>query len=1302
MNTEIENLLSIFKESLLQDNTEENLEDIYVQLKKIEKKIKPLEEEETTLILFGYYKYVLAKICLESGKFPQKNKKYESHLRNYLNDYEEYSQSVLDCNKDLEENEEIIDPQNYFLVLGETGVGKSSFIKNLTQSREIQVSGGMDSHTSECSIQKNYIDTPGINDTNMSIYETLLIIARFLHTKQIQISNIFIILIQNKQLNQNKILREFSFVYFLYELFGQNINAYEIKFLIKEYNESSYLLNWFEQGLFHKEDEFSQKRQLIFKNKDKAANYFELIMSYHIRVLTFFDKIEPENLKTLKKNRIEKLREQIWSDKYQEDLFYAYKNHIKNQKASLLSKIKEIKKLEAFNRSFDEKQDFQYILLIGPSQVGKSAIIEQLTNQLYLRGSGEYSFTKICSIYRVDHDYITYKFIDTPGFSGNEDNQTTFHNFKIIADFVRRNQINEFKLLIMKDYEKQIRDTNKNILSEFFMFVTQVLDQDISFIDRQYLKLLLNGQDAQFELESFTNKSLFYDKVLQIFRSSQNRQDADRNEFLQYVFFKSNFIADDGQIVKVPQQEDKEQQNKLFKKINEIDQVSVETKVMLKIKQSLAQGIISTVKQFNENFNRTAEKYKNLNDSFTEIEKITANGSASMNQDIFQQFQSIKLNLIKELKTIQFSVLGVIYQEASVNIQNSKYSNQIINDTLKHFLPIQYTPLLFEITDSFPQSVLLSRKQHYYSLFAHQLSKFVDINNNEHVNKLEELAEIKLAQEICYHQNEHQKIIEQNYNNSAKENINKLDKLSKNINLLFGYGISSYKHMAYISIFLKSFNLLPFSTSIIWADLVLAPLRVGIDLYQNYKGYISKKQFALNSTINVSSGSITLSMLFFSASSLAWVALASAGLLVLLGYGFSSIMFTSKLTYDTTIGRALNHIMEDNHPNQQLRYYEIAKLFKKLNLTNYSQVNQKEGYNMFRKLEINQFNSKKQFLLLQQLFKPNQDQNLRDLITNYIVKNYICKQIVQEEEFDQKRDEDNQIYLNRVLQQLQQNIKIIKTYYNKSSLIEKFIYHSEQIQKLIQEKLKQELALKQANILIYSGLELANNEKQLMINYKKQVRIFYESLQNNQTTYSNQVEQSSGAFRLDGRFQILFNSYCNLTELKIEQKLQQPTIKQITKNESQMKFILANNNNQYEQENSIFQKKDNKQLVEQLNMLCMTDKYIVNRYLQKIKETDKPNLTCIAGDEVIEADLEYSLDLHQIIEEQKFKTSNMFINYIKQQLIEKSKNSKKQNEEQQIKSQENIINQLLGDGQEIKKRLQYFYQSVEYLKNYFN
>ncbi|KAL4469891.1 hypothetical protein ABPG72_006531 [Tetrahymena utriculariae] len=1260
----LKEVLKQFKESLSATNKDEGLVQIKERLKAIELQIQALEDDEATLMQYGYYKYKLAKICLDSGKLSDQQKKYENQVKNHEIDYNEYQQNIFNQQysqpqpqpqilepqdqveefkqaynsddyidgkediqsylEDIQDDQFLVEDkqnenvhQNQFLVLGDTGVGKSSFIKKITEEQNLQVSSSKDSHTKQCFIyQKDnriFIDCPGINDN-----------------KKIEI---FIVLIQNDKLNESNTLREFSYTYFLHELFGEKIDYVQVYSLVDEYIKSSYLLNWSDNGLHLKRDELYEKRKKIFENKQKASNYFEYVYNYHIRVRTFFDLEEEENLQNFNKERMNNLKEQIWSDKNEGEEFYEYKGYIKDQKSHLLKKIEDIQKQEIFNSQYEKNKEFQNIVLIGKSQVGKSSLIEQLTKLSGLRGSGDQSKTQVCQIYRVEYNNIIYRFIDTPGFSGTENNQTPFHSFKIIADFLSRNQIKEFKLLFMKDHGRDIRDTVQNVLREFFIFIAYMFDQDVSFIDHTYLSYLLQGH-----YNPILDKTLLKDKILLILRSKSGKVD-QINESLQYTFFKSNFKTDEGRLCTVPQDQDYQQQKMLFQKINNIEYISIEDKVLFRIKQSMLQGFISSSELFLEKFKEIASKYEQLNQISFKVEQIIMSELDQGQQENLKQLRSQRLDVIKELKRISFNVLGNIYIHASEKLKILEYSNKIKNDTLRHFLPIQYASMLFEITDEFPQSILLSRKQHFYSIFAHQLSKFADTKIEEHRKKLEELAEIKVAQEICFHLTEHQKLIEKNYENKPEENLCKLSDLSQNLNLIFGCGISTYKHATYVSLFLESINMLPlFNTMyVIWADIFLAPVRIGYDLYQEYKGYISFKQFQVNMLTNLSSGTIVLCLFFIP--SAGWIFGAVAGFIALFGYSVSSILYTSKSTFDQTIGKAFHNIMEDTQPNQSLRYFEIAELLKEeFMFTNYSQLKQKKGYDMFRKLEI------------------------------------------------------------------------VKNYYNKSSECKIIKEISDKTLKLIEKKLKSE-EKQQNNSQDNSQFneELAGEEIQLISHYKNKINQFYQQISQEEINYEKQFQLSKGLLRLDNRFSVLFNSYCNLTYLKVQQKLKQPTISEIKKDEQQMKFFIKDDIKNQQNE-SIFQGKDDQKLIKLLDLLCMVDKYIVNRYLQLVKQKDdkkvKPNLTCLAGNEVIAATLQFSLDLHELAKSQECNDEQTFVKLVENSLKQKYKQAiSKKNSLQKLQELNSKIEQeveeLLGNGCDMNQRVKHFYQSVQYLKEYF-
>ncbi|KAL4461479.1 hypothetical protein ABPG74_016103 [Tetrahymena malaccensis] len=1283
------------------------------------------------------------KICLESSKLANQSKMFEKQyssqsqeqhyildlqdqVEEFKNQYKiedsncqpEDCQSIIDTQDEKLQIENIFNEYQYksqFLVLGETGVGKSSFIKKITKDQSIQISSDKDSITKECLIFKKdsylYIDTPGINDNKKNRYEILLMIVQFLYEKQMKLEDIFIILIQNDALKEVNTLIEFSYTYFLYGLFKNNIDQLEVQSLVEEYINSSYLLNWSENGLHLKRDELFQKRRTIFENKHKASNYFEYVYNYHIRVQSFFDEEEEENLQSLNQEMINNFKEQIWSDKNREDVFYAYKDYIKDQKTHLLNKIQNIQKLCIQSRQQDQNKDIQNIILVGKSQVGKSSLIEQLTNISGLRGSGKESKTLVCQIYYVEYGNVIYRFIDTPGFSGTENNQTLFHSFKIIADFLSRNQIKEFKLLFMKNYDKEKRDTVEKVLREFFLLIAYIFDQDVSFIDLACFNQLLKDNE-----NSNLDKLLLKNKILLILRSKKSDKFHQIDENFQYTFFKNNFKTDAGKLCKVDEELDLEQKKKLFQKIDNIEYISIDDKVLFRIRQSMLQGIISSTELFIKEFHEIASKYEERDQISYKIENFKCNEINQDNQENLNSLRNQRLNIIVELKNTQFNVLGNIYLGLQDKIKIFQYSDQIKNFTLRHFLPIQNHSILFEITEDFPQSVLLSRKQHFYSIFAHQLSQFVNLDREDHRKKLEELAEIKVAQEICFHQTEHLKFIEKNYENKAEENLLKLYDLSKNLNLIFGYGISTYKHATYVNIFIESINMLPVLNTayVVWADLFLAPLRIGYDLYQEYKGYISNKQLEVNILSNFCSGTLILCSLFIPG--VGQVLGAIAGFIALFGYGISRIIFTSKSTFNLTIGKVFHNILEDSQANQSLRYFEIAELLReKFQFTNYSQLKSKIGYNMFRQLEKDKFEQQQR--LFQKLFEKNENESIKDSVANYVVKNYILNKIFNEKEFIQQKNENTfenkVIYLKRIIHLIKNNLQIAKVFYNKSNYYQQLSEISQRALNLLQKKLKSEKKrLKNIQNNQDIDQEIAAEELQLINQYVTELKQFYNEISQEGINYEKQVELSKGILRWHNRFQILFNSYCNLTYLKIEQKLKQRTISEIEKDEQQMKFVIKDDiKNQQNQ--SIFQIQDDQQLGKLLDLLGIVDKYTVNRYIQKVQSKDnknvKPNLTCLSRNEVLEADLEFSLDLHKIALRQNCQNEQNFIEEVKKSLKQEYANlqeiSKKSN--QQKKEELNLeigkeIEDLFGNGQDMNQRIKHFYQSVQYLKEYFN
>ncbi|KAL4510303.1 hypothetical protein ABPG72_008193 [Tetrahymena utriculariae] len=1374
----IENQLKTFKNSL-SISQKEDLTKIKEQITVIESEIDKLEEKEETIHQFGYYKYELAKICTESGKLHDQKFKYERYLKQYLGDHQKHSQAIsqpvqsilnlenqlysdqrylsvnkkeelskikeqtamikseinnlqeqnnfdhhqersqemfkqmpqepqkltfdstkqnlINKNKDCQNSEEEKKSQEsqiniqqeciseqekfnnkqvneiyeknmkiYYLVLGNTGEGKSSFIKKVTGNTNVQISNARSSHTQECKIfvkgGKHYIDTPGINDTVRDRYDILLIIVKFLFNQKLQLDNLFILLIQKEDLKTISILKEFSYTYFLYEIFDGNIDQIQLKNLFEDYCNSKQLLNWSEVGLHDKKDDLSEKRKKIFQHKDKALNYFEYIYTYYIRVLTFFDKKKSE-MDGFDNHQMKILKQQIWSDQNQNQKFKDYNNYIQDQETHLLKKIEAIQKLVIYNNQLEENKEFQNILLIGKSQVGKSSMIEQLTKLVGLRGTGEISETQICRIYRVDYGNVIYRFIDTPGYDGTENDQVVFHNFKIIADYLRRQGINEFKLLIMINKDLDTRDTLSQILNEFFIFIENVFDQDVSFVDTDYLQSLLTQEN-----EKTKNKIIFKDKILQIFRlESEDDFDPSQEQF-EYTIFNSNYFTTRGELKQIKKQKDQFQQKQLFEKINNIEYIGLEDKAIFGIQKSLSKNIISKPDEFNDKFDETANFYQKLSQIDSQIsEKADKNNqSCSGNNFEIKQLKKDKLIIAKQLKYSKFYVVGSLYKQITPKVKQSQHPIKVKNNTLRHFLPIQYTSILFEITEDKPESIFISRRQHYYSLLAHQLSKFINLNNEKHRQLLENLAELKLAQEICNQNIEHQKYIDNNFEKNPEENIEELQKISCILNYFKSNGITIHKNITYVSLMIKYLTNFSFFGISFSYDVFLTPLLFGYDIIQKFKGFMPSKQFKLNTTTNILIyGSIALN-----AVAVGQFAFLISGFVLLTGYGLSSYFFTSKLSFDSTIAQYLRNIVNDLSPNQHLRYYESSQLLKKhFGFTNYSQLEEKIGYDMFRQLEKDNFNEQ----ILTQLFKPQGNQNLKDLVSKYIVTNFILKAIQEQQKQIQQNDfENNEQYLVRVVNLLQKIKQQIETFYNRSNSYDKIIKLYEELTALMKKKHKEEQKTDQNNKqkkINFSSQEVEN------INYfQKTINIFCEeNSKQDKITYENQCKLADGYFRQDDRFKILYNSYCNLTQLKAAQKLQQPTIREIEKDKKNMKFVVKiEKDSQKQHSYSILSQNKDNELPQLLDLFCNIDKYIVNRYLQQTNKEDKPNLTSLAQNEIIDTSLSFSKDLHDVFE----NSGN------EQAFLEKLRDY----------SQDNDMHQ----------RLKQFYKSVEYLRNYFN
>ncbi|KAL4510302.1 hypothetical protein ABPG72_008192 [Tetrahymena utriculariae] len=216
------------------------------------------------------------------------------------------------------------------------------------------------------------------------------------------------------------------------------------------------------------------------------------------------------------------------------------------------------------------------------------------------------------------------------------------------------------------------------------------------------------------------------------------------------------------------------------------------------------------------------------------------------------------------------------------------------------------------------------KQKNNYLLYIRKIqSTTTQFLEKQELEKLEDLAEINLSQEICFQQIGLSKSKEQNYEQKPEENIQKLEQLSSFLYYLTQKGIQADKQFTYFSMIIQKLQFLPIISYILTAEYLLTPLRMGYNVYQLVKGYMFKLQFYLNTTANLS-GLLFLGALL-AMPGIGQIVCLAFGSLMYFAYGVSACMYTSAQTFDSTIGICFQKIMNETKPNQQLNYYEIAQ-----------------------------------------------------------------------------------------------------------------------------------------------------------------------------------------------------------------------------------------------------------------------------------------------------------------------------------------------------------------------------------------
>ncbi|KAL4512788.1 hypothetical protein ABPG72_017473 [Tetrahymena utriculariae] len=1018
----------------------------------------------------------------------------------YLKQQQNQSQS-----KDIIENFKL----QFILVLGNSGNGKSTFIKKITKNQNILCSNEIQSCTKECNNYKKdgifYIDTPGLNDTQ-DYYQNLLKIVVFLLEQNIFIKNIFFLCISNtKEKNFQRILDDFLYVYFLYELFKQEIDPILAEELTKEFRDSFYFLKW--QNLKSKNNE--EKIYQILKQKDKILNYLQHANSFHIFVNTFFDTEEVPVKNNFDQYQANYLKEQIWSNKQNTNDLLEYEAYIQNQEYHLKDKIQKIIELE--NKILQDSHETKVnILIIGKQGVGKSLLIKQLTGIQYEKQSPAY----FCQIYPFKYEETYYQLIDTPGFYGSAQ-RDPFECYMIIADYLRRNDITEFKILLLKCSETDIRDNTFDEINKLHFFIQTIFGQQMPLVDTQDAYNLFGQDNQKVNVEQMQRNIL----KVQMIKKERQKEGIIYPCPLNFkcVEFKNNFIFQSKEY-KVPDDQDSLQKNTLFKGIRQIQSVYIDDIIMLRIKKINQFKILKNESEYIEKFKEMGNLYLELQSIQKESNKQKINKQQTINQKNFIMFQDFRKNQ-------QYQ--NEINEYIEIKLGNNA---QIQNNIRRHFVILEWNQTKQIKSDSLIIRCLLSRKLFYYQNLCHHLKPFIDISNQNHKIKIENMAKIKLMQEIINVKYIQEQCIDENFQKDPKELDQILKTLLQSFNLMVGTGGQIFRLVTYFNLLVKSYDVLSgLNLGLFTINIVLPVICIGLDIYFYSKKFICKSQMTINTISNLAC--LAIASIGICIPGLGWLVGGFAAFIGISGNLISKLIFTSKEKFEDTIVSSFKQIMDDNILSMQ--YFQKAEfLQQKLNLINYSQLKQAEGFELFRKIMVKDTNNLKEIPIL---FGGSED--VQNKISNHIVKEILIPQFVAN--INKINSQDQQETKKQIINACNKNKKILRTYFNNCG-------DQKQMLKQINDQMKQlQIQLKKQNVdQINNSIESCN----------KIFKEFIESLNKKEYTYNQQKEFANGIFRKNNRFPILFNSYCYITSKKLQYLYDQEVITELIKDSKSKQF----------------------------------------------------------------------------------------------------------------------------------------------------
>ena len=443
--------------------------------------------------------------------------------------------------------------------------------------------------------------------------------------------------------------------------FSDNNNENIIKTKSKQYNETFINNN----SLYHTQNNFENN---IENNKINSNEYSESKIERYNFSNNFHNSsyLQEKNNNNKNKSNINLSNEQVSISQTNSNI-----NLLKDQSkyfsnsVSMKIKRKKINYIKYKNKKLDSN-DYKTVLLLGEKGSGKSSFINCFLNyckNIKYKDEDRYYITKKIyeSTLEPEEFYISennkrIKFIDTPGFYGNEKEEYDKNNLNKIFNFISNKKIHLIGFVFCSDISRKSRKL-ENIVNLSFSFLKKENIENIILIFSNF-----NGESSLISINLLLNINN------KIFSSIIKKRD-NRLEYVisnWNIFFEEYFIDENERLY----EKITKNFNQFFNLLNKITIV----KNFLNINK-LNDELKEDIKNFIKNFNIYIKSLKNDFKSFFEVlpnNYYFKGKKYKYTKDNNEKLKNVLLNLEQIDKKIEnFNQISLIEEKTDNYIKNN-------------------------------------------------------------------------------------------------------------------------------------------------------------------------------------------------------------------------------------------------------------------------------------------------------------------------------------------------------------------------------------------------------------------------------------------------------------------------------------------------------------------------------------------------------------------------------------------------------------------------------------------------------